>query len=92
MCEDAGCHVEVSWALEEHPDKHERKAAEARLLGLHREATGMNPPIQHGGRGVAAYLPGEARTSAQVIPILVNGHCPDNGFPVRGYMPCSRCG
>jgi len=61
MCEDAGRHVEVSWALEEYPDKHERKAAEARLLGLHREATGVAPPIQHGGREVAAYLARRAR-------------------------------
>ena len=61
MCENAGCHVEVSWAREEHPDRDERKAVEARLLRLHREATGIAPPIQHGGRGVAAYLESRAR-------------------------------
>ena len=56
QCEDAGCHVEVSWALEEHPDKTDRRAAEERLIRLHREVMGVDPPIQHGGRGVAAYL------------------------------------
>ncbi len=56
QCEDAGCHVEVSWALEEHPDKTDRRAAEERLIQLHREVMGVDPPIQHGGRGVAAYL------------------------------------
>jgi hypothetical protein len=56
LCEDAGCHVEVSWALTEHPDKTERRALEARLIHLHREATSFDPPIQHGGRGVDAYL------------------------------------
>ena len=56
QCEDAGCKVEVSWVLGEHPDKDDRRAAEARLIQLHREATGENPPVQYGGRGVAAYL------------------------------------
>jgi hypothetical protein len=56
QCEDAGCHVEVSWALKEHPDEAERRAVEARLIQLHREATDFDPPIQHGGGGVAAYL------------------------------------
>jgi hypothetical protein len=56
QCEDAGCQVEVSWALEEHPDETERKAVEERLIELHRQARGADPPIQHGGRGVAAYL------------------------------------
>jgi hypothetical protein len=56
LCEDAGFHVEVSWALAGHPDKTERRALEARLIHLHREATGFDPPIQHGGRGVDAYL------------------------------------
>jgi len=55
-CEDAGCRVEVSWALEEHPEKTERQAVEARLIQLHREVTGFDPPIQYGGRGVAAFL------------------------------------
>ena len=45
-CEDAGGHVEVSWALEEHPEKTERRAAEARLIRLHREVVGVDPPIQ----------------------------------------------
>jgi len=56
QCEQAGCQVEVSWAVQEHPDKTERRAVEARLIQLHHEATGADPPIQHGGRGVAAYL------------------------------------
>ena len=56
QCEDAGCQVEVSWALEEHPDKAARQAVEARLIRLHREVMGVDPPIQHGGRGVVAYL------------------------------------
>ena len=56
QCEDAGCRVEVSWAVEEHPGETERKAVEARLIQLHREAMSIDPPVQHGGRGVAAYL------------------------------------
>lgn len=56
QCQDAGCHIEVSWALEEHPGKADRKAVEARLVHLHRQATGNDPPIQHGGRGMAAFL------------------------------------
>jgi hypothetical protein len=56
QCKDAGCRVEVSWALEEHPDKTERRTVEARLIQLHYDARGSDPPIQHGGRGVAAYL------------------------------------
>jgi hypothetical protein len=47
---------EVSWALEEHPDKTDRRAAEERLIQLHREVIGVDPPVQHGGRGAAAYL------------------------------------
>jgi len=56
QCEDAGCHVEVSWALEEHPDKTDRRAAEGRLIRLHRVVMGVVPPIQYGGRGVDAFL------------------------------------
>lgn len=56
QCEDAGCHVEVSWALKEHPDKDERRSVEERLIQLHHEVMGIDPPIQHGGQGVAAYL------------------------------------
>jgi hypothetical protein len=56
QCEDAGCHIEVSWALEEHPDQRERRAAEERLIQLHYAAMGSDPPIQHGGRGVEGYL------------------------------------
>ena len=56
QCEDAGCHVEVSWALEEHRDTTERRAVEARLIELHHQAMDSDPPIQHGGRGLAAYL------------------------------------
>ncbi len=64
QCEDAGCQVEVSWALEEHPDKTDRRAAEERLIRLHREVMGVDPPIQHGGRGVAAYLEKRRATMA----------------------------
>jgi hypothetical protein len=56
QCEDAGCHVEVSWATEEHPDQTGRRAAEERLIRLHHQVMGVDPPIQHGGRGVAACL------------------------------------
>jgi hypothetical protein len=56
QCEDAGCHIEVSWALEEHPEKKARRTVEAQLIQLHREIMGVDPPVQHGGRGVAAYL------------------------------------
>ena len=56
LCEDAGCRIEVSWALDERLDKTDRRAAEARLIRLHREATGEDPPVQHGGKGVADYL------------------------------------
>lgn len=45
-----------SWAVEEHQEKTERRAVEKRLIELHREVRGFDPPIQHGGRGVAAYL------------------------------------
>jgi hypothetical protein len=41
QCEDAGCRIDVSWALEEHPDKTERRAAEDRLIGLHDEVMGF---------------------------------------------------
>jgi hypothetical protein len=76
MCEDAGCHVEVSWALEEHPDKTERKAVEEQLIRLHQETTGVEPPIQHGGRGVSAYLE-KRRARVGNIPRLSLG---DNGM------------
>jgi hypothetical protein len=56
QCEDDGCRVEVSWSLDEFQEQIGRRAAEARLIMLHRETTGIDPPIQHGGRGVAAYL------------------------------------
>ena len=56
QCEDDGCRVEVSWALEEHPEQTERRAVEARLILLHRETMGADPPVQYGGRGMAAYL------------------------------------
>lgn len=42
--------------MQEHPDKTDRRAAEEQLIQLHREVMGFDPPIQHGGRGVAAYL------------------------------------
>ena len=55
-CQDAGCRIQVSWALQEYPDVTERRAVEARLIELHRQAMGVDPPIQHGGRRVAGYL------------------------------------
>jgi hypothetical protein len=63
QCEDAGCRIDVSWALDEHPEKTERRSIEARLIRLHHEATGFDPPIQHGGRGVTAYLARRARSA-----------------------------
>jgi hypothetical protein len=56
QCQDAGCRIDVSWALQEHPYVTERRNTEERLIRLHREAMGIDPPIQHGGRGAAAYL------------------------------------
>jgi hypothetical protein len=56
QCQDAGCRIEVSWARHEHPDQAGRRAVEAKLIQLHREVMGFDPPIQHGGRGVATYL------------------------------------
>jgi hypothetical protein len=54
--EATGRTVEISWAREEHPDDADRKAAEARLLATYRKATGGDPPVQHGGRGMAKWL------------------------------------
>lgn len=56
LCEEAGCKIEVSWSLAEDPDQDYRRGAEAHLLRLYREAAGEDPPVQHGGRGIAAYL------------------------------------
>jgi hypothetical protein len=36
--------------MEEHPEKTERRAVEARLIQLHREVMGFDPPIQYGAR------------------------------------------
>jgi hypothetical protein len=66
QCEDAGCHIDVSWALEEHPELTERRSIEARLIRLHHEVMGFDPPIQHGGRGVTAYLARRARSASAV--------------------------
>lgn len=54
--EATGCTAEISWARDEHPDRAERKAAEVRLLAAYRQATGGDPPVQHGGRGMAEWL------------------------------------
>jgi hypothetical protein len=62
ICEDAGCHVEVSWALEEHSNREARRVVEAQLIRLHRETMGYDPPIQHHGNGVDAYLRRRAMT------------------------------
>lgn len=56
MCEEAGCKLEVSWTLDEVPNRRHRRAAEAQLLRLYRQTTGQDPPVQYAGRGVAAYL------------------------------------
>ena len=76
-CEDAGGHVEVSWALEEHPEKTERRAAEARLIRLHREVVGVDPPIQRSGRATVRDITGQ----------------PDDtpGMMIMGYI-CPNCG
>jgi len=54
--EATGRTVEISWACEQHPEKAKRRAAEARLLAAYRDATGGDPPIQYGGRGMAQWL------------------------------------
>ena len=56
LCEEAGCKIEVSWALDEDPDRVHRQGTEARLLRLYRKVTGEYPLVQHGGKGVGAYL------------------------------------
>jgi hypothetical protein len=56
LCEDAGCKLEVSWALDEEPDRKRRRRAEARLIRLYYDTTGEDPPVQHSGKGVPAYL------------------------------------
>lgn len=55
-CEEAGCHVEVSWSLDTFPDRREREAVERALIALHLRETGLDPAWQHGGRGVRQYL------------------------------------
>jgi hypothetical protein len=54
--EATGRTVEISWTRDEHPDDTQRKAAEARLLAMYRHATGGDPPVQNGGRGMAEWL------------------------------------
>jgi hypothetical protein len=55
-CEEAGCHVEVSWSLGTFPDRQERETVERALIAQHRRETGIDPPWQYGGRGVGPYL------------------------------------
>jgi hypothetical protein len=56
QCRDAGCRIEVSWSIGEFTDDGERLRTEDRLIGLHQQVTGWDPPAQHGGRGMDAYL------------------------------------
>jgi len=56
MCRDAGCEVEVSWAIDVHADLAERRRVEARLIDQYRDEAQADPPWQHGGLGTAAYL------------------------------------
>jgi hypothetical protein len=56
MCRDVGCVVDVSWANDVHADQVDRRAVEARLIRQHRDVGQCDPPWQHGGRGMAAYL------------------------------------
>lgn len=55
-CEEAGCRAEVSWSLITFPERQERETVERALITQHRHETGMDPPWQHGGRGVGRYL------------------------------------
>jgi hypothetical protein len=55
-CEEAGCHVEVSWSLGTIPDRQERESVESALIARHRRETGADPPWQYGGRGIGPYL------------------------------------
>jgi predicted SnoaL-like aldol condensation-catalyzing enzyme len=56
MCRDAGCAVEVSWAMDVHADLAERRRVEARLIRQYRAEAQSDPPWQHGGIGMATYL------------------------------------
>ena len=56
MCRDAGCVVEVSWAMDVHADLAERRRVEARLIGQYRDEAQADPPWQHGGLGMVTYL------------------------------------
>lgn len=53
MCENAGCRIEVSWAIDELPDKRNRRATEARLIWLSARgglaALRRRPEAQGGG-------------------------------------------
>jgi len=54
--EATDCTAEISWARDEQPDHSERKDAEARLLAVYGQTTGGDPPVQHGGQGMAEWL------------------------------------
>jgi hypothetical protein len=56
QCKDAGCQIEVSWSQDTFPEDTWRLETEERLVSLHRQMMGADPPVQHGGRGMDAYL------------------------------------
>ena len=88
-CEDAGGHVEVSWALEEHPEKTERRAAEARLIRLHREVVGVDPPIQRSGRATVRDITGQPDDTPGMV--IMGYICPNCGerLPEDTSCPCT---
>ena len=56
LCRDAGCVVDVSWAIGVHADRAVRRAVEACLIRQYHDEAHGDPPWQHGGRGMPAYL------------------------------------
>jgi hypothetical protein len=65
QCEDAGCHVQVSCAVEVHADQNERRRVETNLINLHRAEMGTDPPCQFGGRGLQDHLAWKAMNHAR---------------------------
>jgi hypothetical protein len=55
-CDDDGCVVEVSCAIDVHADRAARRSVESRLIRQHFDEVGHEPPCQHGGSGMTAYL------------------------------------
>ena len=81
LCEDAGCKLEVSWSLDEEPNRDRRRRAEAQLLQLYQEVTGDDPPVQHSGKGVAAYLKRRAQLRD---PHVIYRYCGGGGRRAGG--------